>query len=142
MKVCSSCNESKDISKFQKRSASNDGLTSRCKKCLKKYDDSRLRDPKRMKARRDYQKTEKGKAAHRLASKKWVEANTIKRAANIIVCNAVRSGRLIKGCCEVCGSKDSHGHHDDYSKPMCVRWLCAMHHNEWHKENGEGINAS
>lgn len=141
MKKCSRCGELKDLQCFQKRKASKDGLTAACKHCLKKYDDSRLKDPKRMKARRDYQKTSKGKAAHKRACIKWLKNNEIKRAAHIIVGNSIRDGKLIKGPCEICGSEKSNAHHDDYAFPLSVRWLCDVHHNEWHRENGEGKNA-
>ena len=30
--------------------------------------------------------------------------------------------------------------HDDYDKPLIVRWLCRMCHCKWHKANGEGAN--
>ncbi len=53
--------------------------------------------------------------------------------ANHAVQNAVRTGRLSKGPCEICGNPKAHGHHDDYSKPLEVRWLCALHHKQLHK---------
>jgi len=46
------------------------------------------------------------------------------------VSDAVRSGKLTKQPCEVCGSARVQAHHDDYSKPLEVRWLCRTHHNE------------
>lgn len=42
--------------------------------------------------------------------------------------------------CKKCGSEKSVGHHDDYDKPMSVRWLCQSHHKQWHAANGEGKN--
>lgn len=42
---------------------------------------------------------------------------------------AIRKGELVRGPCEVCGTtKHIDGHHDDYSKPLEVRWLCRRHH--------------
>jgi len=143
MKLCRSCNTEKKASDFGKRSASNDGLAHKCKECQKEYDKKRLRDPKRMKMRRDYQKTENGKAAHNRATARWIEKNTIKRAAHIMVGNAIRDGKLTVLPCEVCFSTHGiHGHHDDYSRPLDVRWLCTTCHSLWHRDNGEGLNAT
>jgi len=60
--------------------------------------------------------------------------------AHDIVEKAVQSGRLQPQCCEVCGDngamadgrRNVQAHHDDYSKPLAVRWLCQKHHHEWH----------
>jgi len=61
----------------------------------------------------------------------WIERNPEKRAAHIVVGNAVRDGKLVKQPCEKCGAADRvHAHHDDYSKPLDVRWLCPLHHGE------------
>ena len=44
----------------------------------------------------------------------------------------LRRGKLERGCCEVCGLPGEEMHHDDYSKPLAVRWLCRKHHVELH----------
>ena len=53
--------------------------------------------------------------------------------ARWVVGNAIRKGTLKRGPCEKCGSKNAHGHHEDYSKPLEVNWLCVLHHMELHK---------
>lgn len=143
MKTCTRCSTEKDESEFQIRLASKDGLTAACKKCLSDYDKSRANLPHRVKAREIYQKTDAGKKSILKSKKKWIERNLVKRAANVMVCNAVRDGRLEKSKnCSECGATGRiHGHHDDYAKPLEVRWLCSKCHCAWHKENGEGLNA-
>lgn len=47
----------------------------------------------------------------------------------------VRRGTIKKLRCEVCGNEKSEGHHDDYSKPLEVRWLCRKHHLEHHEKS-------
>lgn len=55
-----------------------------------------------------------------------------RRLAHQSVQTAVRNGTLIAMPCSVCGSAKTHAHHDDYSKPLDVEWLCHMHHMERH----------
>ena len=141
MKKCSKCGEEKDASQFQKRMASKDFLTSSCKSCLKERDKKRDQDPARIQMKKDYSTTEKGKAARGRAQKKWLESNPVKRAVHITTGNAIRDGKLIKMPCECCEDKVVHAHHDDYAKPLEVRWLCSKCHERWHEENGEGLNA-
>ncbi len=45
----------------------------------------------------------------------------------------IKSGKLIKQHCEVCNEIKVEAHHDDYSKPLDIRWLCSKHHAEHHK---------
>jgi hypothetical protein len=82
---------------------------------------------------KEYAATVGGKKSFTKAKKRWLARNADKRAAHVILGNAVRDGRIEKMPCEVCGSKKRiHGHHDDYGKPLEVRWLCPRHHAEVH----------
>ena len=56
--------------------------------------------------------------------------------ANAAVNSAIARGKLIRRPCEQCGVKKTQAHHNDYRKPLVVRWLCALHHARWHTEYG------
>ena len=45
---------------------------------------------------------------------------------------AVRSGVLVRQPCEKCSTEKTHAHHDDYTKPLDVRWLCRPCHTAHH----------
>lgn len=55
-----------------------------------------------------------------------------RHAARLAVRRAIESGAMLRQPCEKCGAEPAHGHHDDYSKPLDVRWLCPVHHREHH----------
>lgn len=57
---------------------------------------------------------------------------------------AISNGKLHNpGKCSVCSDESRfadgrtaiQAHHDDYNKPLSVRWLCQKCHHEWHKHN-------
>lgn len=58
----------------------------------------------------------------------------IKEQARRKVHNAIRTGSMKRLPCEACGNKQTDAHHDDYSKPLEVRWLCRSHHSEFHNK--------
>jgi len=69
--------------------------------------------------------------------------NDTDRAHNLVD-KAVARGLLVRpDACETCGTsgefKDGRSaiqaHHDDYNRPLSVRWLCQPCHHEWHKTN-------
>jgi hypothetical protein len=57
-----------------------------------------------------------------------IEHHKAREAVN----KAIKKGLMIRLPCEVCGLAKSEAHHDDYSKPLDVRFLCRKHHLEHH----------
>jgi hypothetical protein len=55
---------------------------------------------------------------------------TPEQKQRIVARAAVRG--LERQPCEVCGEPKTHAHHEDYSQPLMVRWLCRPHHEERH----------
>jgi hypothetical protein len=48
---------------------------------------------------------------------------------------ALRRGHITRGPCESCGNPDAQMHHDDYTKPLDVRWLCRPCHIDHHRNS-------
>jgi hypothetical protein len=71
----------------------------------------------------------------------WRRQNAEKYRAHLTVQRALKSGDLTKQRCEVCGSRQTDAHHDDYDDPLKVRWLCRQHHIRLHN-GGEDLFAS
>ena len=46
--------------------------------------------------------------------------------------HAIKAGKLVRQPCEICSSVPVEAHHDDYSQPLNVRWLCPSHHRAHH----------
>lgn len=69
---------------------------------------------------------------------KWDAANPKAKWAHQALRSAEKKGLIERGPCEECGAVHGvdgaviHGHHDDYDKPMAVRWLCILHHRQLH----------
>ena len=81
-------------------------------------------------AKKKYERTPKG----RVALKRRRDKNPWKIRARKLLGRAVSSGVIKKLPCEKCGViEDVHGHHEDYSKPLEVNWLCRQHHTEEHR---------
>ncbi len=143
IKHCNTCGTDKPLDDFHKRAASKDGRASLCKECQRQRDQARFSDPAVRHAHNErckaYQHGE-GKLIAGAAKSRYHKKHAKKRKAHVMVGNAIRDGKLIRKPCEVCDAVKTVAHHDDYDRPLDVRWLCERHHKEWHRLHGEALN--
>ena len=124
-----------------------DGHLNKCKECAKR--DSRaakLAKPELYRAldkeyaqRPDVREKARDRArlwaranAHRNLSAAWRKRNPEATRAHAKVQRALASGKLARLPCELCGESRADAHHDDYSAPLDVRWLCRPCHKQEH----------
>lgn len=138
MKKCFKCQEELPLSDFYKHKQMVDGHLGKCKACTAEdVRKNRLRNIDRF---RDYDRKRGNRQTKEYRDKRKARYPN-KCKATSMVGNAIRDKRLFKEPCEVCGTEEAlHAHHDDYLKPLNVRWLCAAHHRQWHVKNGEAKN--
>src|SRR6187401_588540 len=132
MKTCIRCKINKPVAEFYAHSQMADGHSGACKECCKRdgkanreakreqysaYERERAKDP----ARRALQQ-----ASLRRHKAKYPE----RTAARSAVGNAIRDGRLAQKPCEMCGEAKSQAHHENYARPLDVRWMCFKCHRE------------
>ena len=155
-KACRTCGQVKPFREFYKHPQTRDGRLSDCKACVRaKARDRREVSPEHVrKLERDrYARSEKRRGQvrasterqkaedpegyrkrHRKAVRRHVDKYPGRRKARTAVGNALRDGRLVKGPCEGCGEAEGvQAHHDDYSRPLDVRWLCRSCHGVEHR---------
>jgi hypothetical protein len=97
-------------------------------------------DSERKKAnarQKKYMATAKGKAKHGEARKKYDQENPEKIKAQRKVRIEIKSGRMIRpDVCEVCNKvSKTHGHHENYNKPLEVIWMCSICHLYHHQNS-------
>lgn len=133
MKTCFKCGVQKPLSEFYKHSDMADGHLNKCKDCTKSDVSSNYADNRKQYS--DYEKSRfqrpERKAYAAKAQQKHRALNPEKYKARTAVSNALRSGKLKREPCVMCGNVKSQAHHEDYSKPLEVEWLCFECHREW-----------
>lgn len=76
-----------------------------------------------------------GKRAYRKSHPElWIENyRRWFKPAHRVVWKAIKSGKLIRKPCQFCGEEKVHAHHDDYNKALEVKWMCPVHHKQYHQ---------
>lgn len=143
--VCKECRNERNRSNYPKIA------TSLSEKRKIKY--ARDKDSKKEKARERYWKNrdsllEKARERSSYGKSKYNQEyrirNKDKFAVRQAVSRALKNGKLTKAdSCQICGFQESlQAHHQDYSQPLMVIWLCIPCHKKVHsKYFNKGDNA-
>ncbi len=132
-KPCSKCGVVKADSEYFKSFSSR--YTRHCKACLNTRARQRyLANPPGVnEEKKAWLRTKEGRLARNRYMQKYRHANPDKGVAHSIVRSAIKAGTLLRRPCEVCGEVRVDAHHEDYSKPLDVTWLCHTHHLARHR---------
>lgn len=154
-KKCFKCLKVKDLKQFYAHPRMADGHLNKCKSCAKSdvqkhrsenleriqdYDRNRPNQDERREVNRRLREirisTPEGRRQEWARIADWAARNRHKRKAQWTVGNAVKRGLVANGAsCERCGATELlHAHHEDYTKPLEINWLCRVCHGKRHKE--------
>ncbi|MEP9390420.1 hypothetical protein [Mesorhizobium sp. KR9-304] len=62
---------------------------------------------------------------------RWNRRHPAAIRAHGVVARAIRRGELQRLPCWICGAA-AEAHHEDYSVPLSIDWLCRFHHRRHH----------
>ncbi len=130
---CPKCGVTKPYSEFHKEKVRKRGIDCYCKDCRNEIGRKRDRLPRRLEKTKRYYATERGKEVQRTNARARYNKDKRKKLAIVLVGKAIKEGVLTRQLCETCGVDNTHGHHNNYDKPLEVHWLCPQHHWDFHR---------
>lgn len=139
MKKCSKCKKIKPLGDFHKRSNSADGRQGYCRPCRSEYERKRyekcLGDGKNW--AKDWRRKNKDRDNFLRHKRRQAGEGRTKHRAVAYSCVAEKRGIIVRPLlCDGCGlEKKLYRHHEDYSKPLEITWLCKKCHLALHKKN-------
>lgn len=140
-KRCFKCSAELPLTEFYRHPRMADGHLGKCKECTKR--DVRENRATRIDYYHAYDKKRRPILPKATTRKAYTKSEICRRRrqrhpdkyfANYTAGNAIKLGHLIRQPCERCGSIKVDAHHEDYTKPLDVTWLCRPCHRERHKE--------
>ncbi len=121
MKSCITCKNQKPLSEFYKDSRYKGGHINECKTCI------------RERSRRNSSKPHRKEAMRLSSLDRYYRTERVETRARKLLNRVVAAGKIKKEPCKKCGYTKVEAHHDDYTKPLEIIWLCRRHHILLHK---------
>ena len=118
-KVCTKCNRELPLNMFAKYTRRNHTHYSSCKECKAKY-----RQENKRKLYDNASKVRLSTEEYKIKARAWNKIHY-----------AIKVGKILKPSqCSICGGFDNiQAHHNDYSKPYEVQWVCQSCHSQLDK---------
>lgn len=117
MPVCSACHECRPLTDFNRSTRRPSGHQSYCRRCSRQKG-------------REYSAVHRSSPAHcqaeveRQNRRYWLSLGyRFKKIARTRAQRALSRGQIQREPCR-CGNPEAEMHHEDYAKPLEVRWLC------------------
>ncbi len=154
MKRCSRCSGEKPLTEFYADKRARDGRSSRCKAChcaaakdyntknasavrvrKAKYNDRNADHEAERKRAYNARHRDRDRESKKARLRRYRAENRLANQAHDLLQNARQRGEATApDHCERCGKAgDLQGHHDDYTKPLDVAWICARCHGAEHR---------
>ena len=137
LKKCGKCRVIQPISEFY---PSKDGYRSRCKTCHREDAREYYKTEHYLNYKKEYVK--RPEVRRRIREKKAEYRQRpevrIKNLARWYVHHEIRAGRLKREPCALCGKPQGQAHHNDYTQPLLIVWLCDTCHRGLHFSSGKG----
>ena len=138
---CFTCGQVKPLDAFRVDRRRNMGRAGVCKQCVAvtaRQNSRRFRD-RHLESERVRERSVARQMYERHRERKLTESRSHNGRTRTALRNAVAAGQIARpSTCHECGGAGQiHAHHQDYSKPFDVEWLCSRCHGLRHrKEEG------
>jgi len=140
-KTCCKCGRAMPFAEFPRDSIKKDGLSSYCRAC-----NSAVAKAWHVAHREQYrERAKRYRATHRKeCTERWNRCRLKNLEYYKLIHRVGETARRADGMpnriCAVCGTTENvHYHHPDYTKPLEVVPLCALHHKATHSQSTERI---
>lgn len=124
-KTCFKCGQEKPVDEFYRHNMMADGRLGKCKVCTRI--DIRKNRLSKIEYYREYDRRRYEENGSRARPRDYEKVRAIH-----VVSRAIKQGDLVRRECEICGEDNVDAHHEDYSKPLDVVWMCRKHHMRLH----------
>lgn len=132
---CTRCKVEKPFEDFNKDKSRSSGYSYTCRICASKSGRAYYVNNTEKVLQNSKNVYQAGKERILQRTQDYAEDNPEKRKAKSMIRHALNMGRIIRpdNCSSCSTACIPDGHHDDYSKPLVVRWLCRSCHVNHHK---------